>query len=69
VRVATWNVQWAAPKSAKGVRISAKLDAVDADVLVITEGLLGLLPAHGHLIDAGHNWGYTEKRDRRKVLA
>ena len=69
MRVATWNVQWAAPKSARGVRISAKLHALDADVMVVTEGLLGLLPEHGYLIDAGSDWGYAEKHDRRKVLA
>lgn len=69
MRVATWNVQWAAPRSARGVRVSAKLDAIKADILVITEGLPGLLPAHGYLIDAGSDWGYAEKPGRRKVLA
>jgi endonuclease/exonuclease/phosphatase family metal-dependent hydrolase len=69
VRVATWNVQWAIPASTKGGRVAAKLHDLDADVLVVTEGQLGLLPDEGHLIDAGNDWGYGEERYRRKVLA
>lgn len=69
MRVATWNVQWAVPKSKKGSRVAAKLHDVDADVLVVTEGQLGLLPEGGHMIDAGNEWGYGAERHRRKVLA
>jgi len=69
MRIATWNVNWAGPKSTRYARISARLQNADADVLVITEGQSGLLPADGYSIDAGNDWGYGEYVDRRKVLA
>jgi exonuclease III len=68
MRIATWNVNWAGPRSPRYGRISLRLDDANADVLVITEGQRGLLPA-GESIDAGSDWGYGEKPDRRKVLA
>lgn len=69
MRIATWNVNWAGPRSRRYDRISSTLHDADADVLVITEGQRGLLPADGDLIDAGGDWGYGEEPDRRKVLA
>jgi len=67
VRIATWNIQWAGPRSRRAGPIVTRLEEIDADVLVITEGQLGLMPP-GHVIDAGCDWGYGEKRERRKVL-
>ena len=37
MQIATWNVQWAGPRSARGPRIAATLDALDADIIVLTE--------------------------------
>lgn len=39
-----------------------------ADVHIVTEGCAGLLPAVGHIVDAGCDWGYGDNEDRRKVL-
>jgi hypothetical protein len=69
MRLATWNLAWASPRSAKGARIRSKLAAVAADVWVITEGRLALVPDGGHLIDAGDDWGYGDRGDCRKVVA
>lgn len=72
MRVATWNVQWADPgakRSTRGARVAAMLADLGADVLVVTEGCRDLLPAHGHVIDGGGDWGYGIESTRRKVLA
>ncbi len=68
IRVATWNTQWATPSSDRGPRIAAILDAAEFDVIVVTEGVRGLLPAHGHTVDAGGDWGYGAQPSRRKVI-
>jgi hypothetical protein len=69
VRLATWNVEWASLRSARYGLIAARLADVDADVLVVTEGTLGIAGGSGHVVDAGGDWGYGEQRLRRKVLA
>jgi hypothetical protein len=68
VAVATWNAQWATPSSDRGPRISSILAAIDADVVVVTEGVRDLLPAIGSVVDAGGNWGYGPQPARRKVI-
>ena len=69
MRIATWNVEWASSRSPRYGLIAAKIDDVHADVLVLTEGTLGLARGSGHVVDAGGDWGYGEQRHRRKVLA
>ena len=66
--VTTWNTQWATPSSNRGPRISAALAAIYSDVIVVTEGVHGLLPEHGYTEDAGADWGYATKPGRRKVI-
>lgn len=66
--MATWNIQWATPSSDRGPRIAAILDAADSDVIVVTEGVRELLPAHGYTVDAGGDWGYGPQPSRRKVI-
>ena len=68
ISIATWNTQWATRSSDRGPRISAILEAVDSDVIVVTEGVRELLPATGSVVDAGGDWGYGSKPDRRKVI-
>ncbi|MFM7069358.1 MAG: endonuclease/exonuclease/phosphatase family protein [Actinomycetes bacterium] len=66
MRVATWNVEWAAPGTTRGRRVADALSNL-GDVVVVTECELPLLPA-GHIIDAGADWGYTSpSAERRKV--
>lgn len=68
ITLATWNTEWATPSSDRGPRIATILENVDADVLVVTEGVRELLPAGGSVVDAGGDWGYGLKPSRRKVL-
>ena len=67
IRVATWNVEWAA--RAHRDAITARLASVDADVLVVTEGLTSVLPTGGHHALGDANWGIPgSDPQRRKVL-
>lgn len=66
--VATWNTQWATLSTDRGSRVAAILRSMAADVIVVTEGARGLLPADGDVLDAGADWGYPIKPDRRKVI-
>ena len=69
VRVGTWNTRDARPDSPTGGRVSAALADPDCDILCVTKGSVGILPAGGHHIDAGPDWGYPPKREgRRRVL-
>jgi exonuclease III len=68
IRIATWNVEWATPRTAKGKRIGPIIDGLDADVFVMTEGCRELLP-DGFVVDAGTDWGYEDSdKRRRKVI-
>ena len=68
VRIGTWNVEWAGTESERGTRVAAALKAPDCDIVCVTEGCAGILPAGGHTIDAGPDWGYGHEEARRKVL-
>lgn len=68
ITVATWNVEWATPSSSRGPRVVATIADANADVVVVTEGVRGVLPADGFVIDAGDDWGYGLKPERRKVI-
>ncbi len=66
--MATWNVEWATPSSERGPRVAAALAQSGADIIVVTEGVHGLLPPRGFAVDAGGDWGYGLKPSRRKVI-
>lgn len=68
ITVATWNTAWAPADGPRGSMVRQRLATTAADVLVVTEGRRGLLPDGGHIVDAGDDWGYLHKPDRRKVL-
>lgn len=68
ISIATWNTEWATPGSERGRRISAVLQSAGADIVVVTEGARGLLPAGGSIVDAGDDWGYGPQPSRRKVI-
>lgn len=69
MRVATWNLQWASPTSARHAAIRRHLEGVAADVLVTTESFLTDWPLYPHAVDAGPDWGYPIVEGRRKVAA
>ena len=75
VRIGTWNTEWANPDAKPGTITSKrakvikdKLTATNCHILCVTEGCAGILPAGGHVIDAGAYWGYKVEKRRRKVL-
>ncbi|RWA18112.1 endonuclease/exonuclease/phosphatase family protein [Mycolicibacterium brumae] len=68
ITVATWNTQWRTPTSDAGHRIAEILQATSADIIVVTEGVRGLLPGGGYTVDAGPDWGYSLEQSRRKVI-
>jgi hypothetical protein len=67
LRIGVWNVQWATPRS-RGPEVRTKLDALGADVLVVTEGCEAVLPDRGHVVTSSSDYGYRLVRGRRKVL-
>jgi endonuclease/exonuclease/phosphatase family metal-dependent hydrolase len=68
ISVMTWNTEWATPSSDRGRRIASIVEAAAADIAVVTEGVRELLPSTGSVVDAGDNWGYGPKPERRKVV-
>ena len=68
VRVGTWNVEWPAPDSKRGVRVAAALKKPGCDILCVTGGHADILPAGGHTIDAGPDCGHGCEETRRNVL-
>ena len=68
VRIGTWNVHWAKPGTERGLCVAKRLAAPGCDLLCVTEGYAGILPAEGYLIDGGPDWGYAAAEGRRKVL-
>lgn len=68
ISVATWNTEWRTPNSDAGRRIAAILATTGSDIIVVTEGVRGLLPEGGYIVDAGPDWGYARESFRRKVI-
>jgi len=65
VKVSTWNTQWATLRSDRGTRVAAKLASTEADIIELTEGTRGLLPANGQVLDAGSDWAFGGIWDSR----
>ena len=69
VRIATWNLEWATPTSARGRTQRRHLDGLNADVVVTTEDHRSVWDRYPHVVDAGADWGYPIEASRRKVIA
>jgi hypothetical protein len=69
IRVATWNLEWAKPGSARGRRAVEHLESVGADIVVTTEDYVHDWPAYPHRCDGGEDWGYRQVEGRRKAIA
>ena len=65
---ATWNVEWASPRSARFETVRAVIREQQADVFCVTEGQRAVLPDEGHVIESQADYGYPMKPHRRKVL-
>lgn len=69
IRIATWNLEWAKPGTERHARALAQLSGLDADVVVTTEDSTHDWAEYPYRIDAGPDWGYPRKGNRRKVNA
>lgn len=52
LRVVAWNAERKSPRGRVGARIPAFLDRLSPDIVILTEGEVGLLPPDGHVITA-----------------
>lgn len=68
MKLVNWNVQWAAPESARGRAIRRELIRQDPDVVCLTEGTAELLPEGGQALESEVDYGYGVQEKRRKVL-
>lgn len=68
VRIALWNIAWRRPDSAAGKTILKHITDQNPDIICITEGYEGFLPASGHTITSNPDYGYPIKTGRRKVM-
>ena len=66
--VVNWNVEWATPKSRRTPEMLSRIDRPNPDVVCLTETHDELLSQHGHTICSQPDYGYTAKKNRRKVL-
>lgn len=69
MRVATWNLQWASPTTARHAAIRRHLEEVGADIVVATECCRTDWNRYPFVVDAGPDWGYPIVENRRKLAA
>ena len=67
MRVLTWNVEWATPRSWRAPEIVSRINGYDPEVVCLTEADTGLLPEFGHSICSRADYGYSVGKRRRKV--
>lgn len=68
IRVVSWNVQWATPRSVRTPEILRRIDALVPEVMCLTETHDQLLSRDGYSISAQPDYGYGDKGARRKVM-
>ena len=66
--VATWNLEWATPRSRRTPEILRRLTDLNSQVACLTETDDGLLAEEGHTISAGADYGYGLQKTRRKAV-
>ena len=66
--IATWNVEWATPRSRRTPEILRRLSDLEAGVICLTETDDRLLAGESHTIAAQPDYGYGCQATRRKVL-
>ena len=67
-RIATWNVEWATPRSRRTPEILDRLEQTGAKVVCLTETHCDLLAGQGYGICAQEDYGYPITEGRRKVM-
>jgi endonuclease/exonuclease/phosphatase family metal-dependent hydrolase len=68
LKIATWNVEWATPRSRRTPEILRRLEDQGAEVICLTETDKNLLTNEGHTIAAQPDYGYGLHQNRRKAL-
>jgi len=68
MKIATWNVEWATPRSRRTPEILRRLADLGAEIICLTETDKDLLGTEGHTITARPDYGYGLQRSRRKAL-
>lgn len=68
LKLLVWNIEWATPRSRRGLAIREIVAELQPDLICLTEGVCEMLPAFGHAIDASADYGYGDTGNRRKVL-
>ena len=66
--VATWNVEWATPRSRRTGEILRRLNEFVPEVVCLTETDTRLLSGCGHVICAQADYGYGLREHRRKAM-
>jgi endonuclease/exonuclease/phosphatase family metal-dependent hydrolase len=67
ITVATWNAEWLSRRSGKFERATERIAELRADILVLTELTLDLIPGKGHVLLGSEDWGYPREGERHKV--
>ena len=67
MKVVNWNVQWATPDSARSPEILRRIQALDPDIICLTETDADFGLEHGHVICALPDYGMGVRGRRRKV--
>ncbi|ORU89620.1 MAG: hypothetical protein A6F71_01275 [Cycloclasticus sp. symbiont of Poecilosclerida sp. M] len=68
MQLLNWNVNWASPKSTRGLELLKRITSAEAEIAVSTEvttPFLGQLG--GHYVTADADYGYNSHPNRRKV--
>ena len=68
MRLATWNLQWAAPTSRRTGELLRRIEQHAPEVVCLTETHKALMSQRGHTICAQSDYGYAMKEGRRKVV-
>ena len=68
LKVLTWNVEWAGPRSRRAPEIRNRINAHTPDVICLTEANVHLLSEPGHIICSQPDAGYKVIANRRKVI-
>ena len=68
IRPGNWNAEWAPPASTRDQGFRERITGAGCEILCLVEASAGPIPAGGHVLDAGNDWGHPVKRGRSRVL-
>ena len=68
LRIVTWNVEWATPRSRSTPHLLNRIDRHAPEVVCLTETHRELLSPRGYAVCSRPDCGYPIKSGRRKVM-